>query len=91
MKNKAKQEIEKEYDMLCSIFGIRGSLWDQMHRSPSSYIFCPANQKSFIAEYLMLEDFVERAKKHGVVYYIGIDTFLEKFHDVVYNRLKIDK
>lgn len=82
--------IEEEYENLCSLFGIGRGLWQQMHEKPSMYVFCPANQKSYIAEYLLLEQFVESAKKYGITYYYGIDVFLENFKDVVYNRIKID-
>ena len=86
-----RAKLAKEYDHIFSIFGIGGRCWDELHFRPNCYAFCPANQKSFIAEYLILEEFVERAKKVDFVYYWGIDKFLEAYHDVVYKRVKIDE
>lgn len=85
-----KEQVEEMYEHLCEIFGIGRGLWDVMHSRPSSAKFCPANQKNLIAEYLMLEDFVRQAKKYNVIYYFGIDEFLENYHDVVYDRIRID-
>lgn len=84
-----RQELEEEYQQLKAIFGI-GRGWDQIHLNYSRYVFCPANQRSLIAEYLIWEDFVERAKKHDVHYYIGIDKFLEEYKRAVYLRVHID-
>lgn len=39
--------------------------------------------------YLELEEFALQAKAYGVIYYYGIDDFLESYHDAVYNCLNI--
>ena len=39
--------------------------------------------------YLELEEFTLQSKAYGVVYYCGIDDFLESYHDAVYNCLNI--
>lgn len=85
-----KAQLHDQYEHICGIFGIGSRSWTELHRKPSPYAFCPANQKSFIAEYLMLEEFVEDAKKVDFAYYYGIDDFLEAYRDVVYKRVKID-
>ena len=56
-----------------------------MYRSFSAYTFCDANKKSIIAMYLELEEFTLQAKAYDVVYYCGIDDFLESYHNAVYS------
>lgn len=89
-----KEIYEQRYELLCELYGVNSSAWDMIH-VPSKYmidhVFCPSNQKSLIAEYLEWEDFVVKAKEYGVPYYIHIDTFLKKFHDLVYSKLHIDE
>ena len=82
-----KQEIEEEYKQLKKFYGLIPASWDVLHTHYSHYAFCPANRKSFISEYLAWEDFVERAKKYGVKYYSGIDTFLKEYKNAVYSCL----
>ena len=82
-----KQEIEEEYELLKKFYGLSSRCWDMLHTHYSHYAFCPANRKSFISEYLVWEDFVERAKKYDVVYYYGIDTFLKEYKKAVYSCL----
>lgn len=83
------ERLEREYDILCELFNIYCRVWPMLHESFSSYVFCDANKKSFIAEYLMWEDFVERAKKVNFVYYYGIDDFLREYKNAVYKCLNI--
>lgn len=85
------KQLRNQYEHLCAIFGIGSRSWTELHRRPSIYAFCPANQKSMIAEYLLLEEFAAEAKAWDVPYYYGIDEFLESYHDVVYKRVKIDE
>lgn len=60
-----------------------------MYRSFSVYTFCDANKKCIISMYLELEEFTLQAKAYDVVYYCGIDDFLESYHNAVYNCLNI--
>ena len=83
-----KQEVEEEYEQLKKFYGLIPASWDMLHTHYSHYAFCLANRKSFISEYLAWEDFVERAKKYGVIYYSGIDTFLKEYKNAVYSCLK---
>ena len=53
-------------------------------------MFCPENQKALIAEYLIWEEFIERAQREGFVYYFGIDRFLEQYKLPVYKRLNVE-
>ena len=80
-----KQSLEEQYKLLFSLYGIGSRIWDDMYRSFSAYTFCDANKKSIIAMYLELEEFTLQAKAYDVVYYCGIDDFLESYHNAVYN------
>ena len=98
-----KEEIEWEAkerkywihkrSLLMDMYSAHSSAWDMLH-NPSRWVidacFCPENRKSIISEYLEWEDFVKHAKELNIPYYMGIDTFLEKYHDRVYNCLKLD-
>lgn len=88
---KRREELQEEFEHLVEIFGIGSRTWDEMHTTFSWNYFCPANEKSFIAEYLLLEDFVRRAKLCGCIYYQFIDDFLAIYHDAVYSRLNLTK
>lgn len=83
--------IKEEYGHLKALFGVSSRGWDEIHLNFSRYVFCPANQRNLIAEYLIWEEFVKRAKKYDVPYYMGIDEFLEEYKNAVYRRVKIDE
>lgn len=87
--NTIRHELIEEYKHLKAIFGLNRS-WDQIHLNYSHYMFCPANQRALIAEYLIWEEFVAHAKKHNVPYYMGIDKFLKEYKEAVYSRVHID-
>lgn len=80
--------MKEEYEHLKALFGINSRTWSMLHENYSSFIFCDANKKDFIAEYLLLEDFVQRARRVNFIYYYGIDVFLKEFRNAVYNCLK---
>ena len=82
-----KQAIEEEYEQLTKLYGLNSRCWDMLRTHYSPYAFCLANRKSFISEYLVWEDFVERAKKYDVAYYCGIDDFLKEYKNAVYSCL----
>ena len=84
-----KQRLEEQYELLVTLYGIGGRLWGDMYGNFNSCVFCDANKKSIIAMYLELEEFALQAKAYGVIYYYGIDDFLESYHDAVYNCLNI--
>lgn len=84
-----KQRLEEQYELLIVLYGIGNRLWNDMYGRFNSYVFCDANKKSIIAMYLELEEFALQAKAYGVVYYYGIDDFLESYHNAVYNCLSI--
>lgn len=52
-------------NQLKELYGIQSSGWSMLHERFNRYVFCEANRKSLIAEYLMWEEFVEDAKKLG--------------------------
>lgn len=82
-----KESVERQYELLKELYGIQSDDWSMLHERFNRYVFCEANCKSLIAEYLMWEEFVEDAKKLGVVYYYGIDLFLKEYKIAVYSCL----
>ena len=85
-----KEYYEHQYKLLKELYNVNHSSWDMTHVDlgwAQPAMFCPANRKSFIAEYFAWEAFVKEAKKYGVHYYVRIDDFLEQFHDCVYRCL----
>ena len=86
--NKLKQ-LEKEYNILCRLFNVYCRAWPMLHESFSPYVFCDANKKRFISEYLIWEEFVENAKKLDFTYYYGIDIFLREYKRAVYKCLNL--
>lgn len=85
-----KQQVERQYELLFEFHGVQSRLWSMLHETFSPSVFCEANRKDIIAEYLTWESFVEEAKQHNVPYYMGIDLFLESYKRAVYSRLKIE-
>ena len=82
-----KESVERQYELLKELYGIQSSGWSMLHERFNRYVFCEANRKSLIAEYLMWEEFVEEAKRFDVVYYYGIDLFLKEYKNAVYSCL----
>lgn len=82
-----KDYCERDYKSLCNYFGVRSSLWTMAHETFSPTMF-RANKNSLIGEYLIWEEFVKRAKSLGVIYYYGIDVFLEEYKEAVYSSFK---
>lgn len=85
-----RKSLKEEYDKLCWLFGVKSRMWPMLYEKFSSCVFCDENKKSIIAEYLMWEDFVERAKKLDFVYYYGIDAFLNAYKSAVYSCLNLE-
>lgn len=85
---KDKKYITEQYELLFKLYGVQSSGWSMLHEQFNRYVFCAANRKSLIAEYLVWEEFVEEAKKLGVVYYYGIDLFLKEYKNAVYSCLQ---
>ena len=83
------ERLEQEYDILYELFGVYSGSWSMLHERFHPYVFCDANKKSFISEYLIWEEFVEDAKKVNFVYYYGIDDFLREYKNAVYKCLNI--
>lgn len=84
-----KKELNKQYKSLIAYTGMGGRCWAMLHEQFSNYAFCEANRKSFIAEYLLWEEFTEEANKIGFIYYCGIDIFLKEYKNAVYSCLNI--
>lgn len=85
-----KAELEEDYHHLCEAFGVTKGGWDMIHLHFSPSMFCPENRLSLIGEYLTWKYFVEHAKKYGVIYYWGIDKFLEEYKRAVESRVNLD-
>lgn len=82
-----KQLLYKEYQRLAKLFGIDSRLWAELYTNFSWYVFCVKNRKYIIMQYLMWEDFAERAKKVNFIYYFAIDEFLKEYKQPVYRCL----
>ena len=78
-----RREYTEMYENLFNAFGVGNYGWSQIHEHYSPSMFCKENQLSIVGEYLVWYDFVQHAKKFDVPYYIGIDAFLEEYHDAV--------
>ena len=78
-----KKEYTEMYHHLKEAFGVSSSCWSMIHESYSPAMFCRENRLAIVGEYLVWKDFVEHAKKFGVVYYAGIDTFLAEYKRAV--------
>ena len=85
-----REELKQTYSNLASAFGIYSRGWSEIHERYSPSMFCKENRLAIIGEYLVWKDFVEYAKQHNVVYYIGIDIFLEEYKTAVLNRVNFD-
>jgi hypothetical protein len=72
-----KESVERQYELLKEFYGIQSSGWSMLHERFNRYVFCEANRKSLIAEYLMWEEFVEDAKKLGWSIIMGLTYFLK--------------
>lgn len=85
-----KKELEETYKNLCKAFGVYSSGWDMIHCNFSAAMFCPENRLTIVVEYLVWKDFTQDAKKYGVIYYQGIDTFLEEYKHAVESRVNLE-
>lgn len=83
-----KESVKRQYELLFELYGVQSGGWSMLHERFNRYVFCEANRKSLIAEYLVWEEFVEDAKKLDVPYYMGIDTFLKEYKNAVYSCLQ---
>lgn len=86
MKHKA---LEKEYRALCIAFGVNSGSRCSLYNESGLYTYYDASKKSLIGEYLVWEDFTERARAVGFVYYSGIDDFLREYRRTVYKSLNL--
>lgn len=47
-----KESVERQYELLEELYGIQSSGWSMLHERFNRYVFCEANRKSLIGEYL---------------------------------------
>ena len=83
MNETIRRECTEMYKNLFNAFGVGNYGWSQIHEHYSPSMFCKENQLNIVGEYLVWYDFVQHAKKFDVPYYIGIDDFLEEYHNAV--------
>lgn len=82
--------LQKTYYAMYDLYEVEYSGWDDIHCTYSPSMFCQKNRRSLISEYLAWEEWVEKAKPLGIVYYHGIDEFLEEYKDAVHSRVTLD-
>lgn len=85
-----KKELEETYKNLCKAFDVHSSGWSMIHEHYSPSMFCRENRLTIVGEYLVWKDFTEDAKRYGVIYYQGIDTFLEEYKHAVESRVNLE-
>lgn len=83
MNETIRRECTEMYKNLFNAFEVGNYGWSQIHEHYSPSMFCKENRLNIVGEYLVWYDFVQHAKKFDVPYYIGIDSFLEEYHDAV--------
>lgn len=52
-----KESVERQYELLKELYGIQSSGWSMLHERFNRYVFCEANRKSLIGEYLVWEEY----------------------------------
>lgn len=82
--------VKRDYEYMCLLYEVHYRGWDDIHCVYSPSMFCQKNRRSLISEYLAWEEWAERAKPLGIVYYHGIDEFLEEYKDAVHSRVTLD-
>lgn len=85
-----QSELKAIYDHLAEAFGVYCGGWDMIHLRFSPSMYCPDNRLSLTAEYLTWKWFVQCAKQYNVVYYWGIDKFLEEYSSAIESRVQLD-
>lgn len=85
-----KTRIKEQYYHAIELFGIGTNLWCMCHEHYYPAMFCRENRRDIIAEYLVLEDLVHDMKENNVIYYQGIDMFLDEYRAAVYRCLTTD-
>lgn len=83
-----KLQLQNAYKNALELYGVYSPCWDMAYLHFSQLIFCPENRKSIISQYLFWEEFTKELKMHDIVYYYGIDAFLENYRKAVYGCLK---
>lgn len=83
-----KDILKARYDLAVEFFGVKSRLWSSLYMFYSPSVFCKENRKSIISEYLFWEEFTLELREAGIVYYCGIDGFLETYRKAVYSCLK---
>lgn len=85
-----RQEFKNIYFHLKKAFGVDSPGWDMIHRHYSPYMFCPENRLDIISEYLTWKSIVPYLKKYNIVYYCGIDEFLDEYKNAIESRVNLD-
>lgn len=85
-----RQEFKDMYYHFKKAFGVDSPGWDTIHRHYSPYMFCPENRLDIISEYLTWKSIVPYLKKYNIVYYCGIDDFLNEYKNAIESRVNLD-
>lgn len=85
-----RQEFKDMYFHFKKAFGVDSPGWDMIHRCYSPYMFCPENRLNLTSEYLTWKWIVPYLKKYDIVYYCGIDEFLDEYKDAIESRVNLD-
>lgn len=81
-------DLKTRYKLAVEFYGVKSRLWSSLYMFYSPSVFCKENRKSIISEYLFWEEFTQELKAAGIIYYYGIDGFLEAYKKAVYGCLK---
>lgn len=81
-------QVEEKYNLLIATFDVNCPEWKIVHTKYTPFMFCIANRKAIIAEYLIWEEFVKGAKAINFEYDPLIDSFLNEYKKTVYACLK---
>ena len=48
-----KESVKRQYELLFELYGVQSGGWSMLHERFNRYVFCEANRKPLIAEYIM--------------------------------------
>lgn len=81
-------DLKTRYKLAVEFYGVKSRLWSSLYMFYSPSVFCKENRKSIISEYLFWEEFTQELKAAVIIYYYGIDRFLDAYKKAVYGCLK---
>ena len=85
-----RQEFKDMYYHFKKAFQVDSPGWDMIHRIYTPSMFCRDNRLNLTSEYLTWKWIVPYLKQYDIIYYCGIDDFLEEYKNAVESRIKLD-